>query len=405
MLTHLFVALSTKGFGETTLGLQIARDLYARGHQAAFLVHESSRPLLASTPFECMTVSEQVGPLLPMYLTEMVDHLAPTSIVLSDFFTTDLWLGHHGLDRDVLTRFGLPLVAIDTWSLERTGTEIDIYWRKTRRFEDWTGEIALTIQPAPLARERSGPHVYSCLPAPAPNHRDVRAELRGRLGVGPDAVVVLFCTASWQQTQYACAQAQRVAHTVPRLLARYFERLPEDVHLLHVGPVPYELPLGARYHWLSQLDPSEFNRVLGGADLLLTANISSMTVGKALVSGVPVLAVINSHECSEPEDLAALPFDLDPEDAGPWLRENLPLYRFYMWPVGYYAFLNPLLRGSEYFQTIPTVELLDRSAVVTGIERLARHGQTRTTALGRQATYVDSLRDLPNPADLVLQAV
>jgi hypothetical protein len=401
--THLFLALSTKGFGETLLGLQIARALADRGDDAAFLIHESSATILKSTPFEFMTLSEHAGPLLPTFVSAMVDEHAPASIVLADFFTTDLWLDHHGLTRDFLKPLGVPLVAIDTWCIEKTGTEIDIYWQKARKFEDWTHELDLVIQPVPLVPHHAGRQVYSCLPSPCDTGAGVRECLRARLGLSPDDKIVLFCTAAWQQTKYSCEEAQRLAATVPLLLTRYFSRLADDVHLLHVGPQRYETVLD-RYHWMSQVEPAEFTKVVGGADLLLTANISSTTIAKAIVSGVPVLAVINSFQCATPDDLDRLPFALDDEDARPWLLENVPLYRYYMWPVGYYSFLQPLLSGSKYLQAVPTVELLDRQSVIAGIEALVQPSIWRTEALQRQAAYVAEVRGLPNPADLVMQA-
>lgn len=402
MSRHLFLALSTKGFGETILGLQVARRLRQRGEEPVFLIHESSVPLLQSSPFEFMTISEHAGALLPMFVAELADHDTAT-IILSDFFTTDLWLDHHGLDHEFLTQRGVPIVAIDTWCIKTTGAAIDIYWQKTRQFEDWTDELAMVIQPVPLAPPAAGRQVYSCLPRPADAGPAGRDGLRARLGIADTDKVALFCTAGWQQTKYSCEHAQRFAAALPVLLARYWQRLGPDVHLVHVGPHSYEMPLDGRYHWLSQLAPAEFDAVLGGADLLLTANISSTTIAKAMVSGIPVLAMINSHEIRHAGDLARLGHVVDDEDAAPWARQNLPLYRYYMWPVGYYRFLDPLLRDSAYLEAVPTVELLDRRAVVTQIEALLHAPAARALALRRQARYVASLEGLPDPADLVMR--
>lgn len=405
MSTHLFIALSTKGFGETILGVQVAHALEQRGHDAVFLIHESSRKVLEAMPFDFMTIAEPAGPLLPVFVADMVDRHQPASIILSDFFTTDLWFAHHGVDREFLAKQGLPLIAIDTWSIATTGPEIDIYWRRTRHFEDWTHELDLLIQPAPLGWAGKGSNVYSCMPEAVETTTAVRARLRDRLELHPDDKIVLLCTAAWQQTRYTCPHAQRLSATLPQLLGRYLEPLESDVHLVHVGPQPYELPLGSRYHWLPQLEPGEFDAVLGGSDLLLTANISSTTIAKAMMAGIPVLAVINSFELATSDDLASVPFELDREAVAPWVAANLPLYRYYMWPVGYHAFLDPLLRGNPYLEAIAMVELLDRHAVVSGIDALLRRPEQRADLLQRQARYVAGLVGLPGPAELVLAAI
>lgn len=400
MSTHLFLTLSTKGYGETLLGVHVARSLRSRGDDVVFVTHGSSASLLASSAFAFESVADHAGALLPLYVAQMVEEHRPATIVLSDFFTTDLWFAHHDVDRSFLHGFGLPIAAIDTWDIKRSGTAIDIYWRKTRQFEDWTGELALLLRPAPIAAATGDANVYSFLPAECLADRATRAHVRAELGLPATARLALFCTAAWQQTQYACPHAQRFAAALPQLLAGYFDDLGNDVHLLHVGPRSYEFTGRPWYHYRDQLDPTDFARVVASADLLLTANISSTTIGKAMVSDVPVVAVINSFECETPAAGAALPFPVH-QATQSWLAANAPIYRYSMWPVGYHAFLEPILSDNPYRDAITTAELLDRPGVVGTIDALVRPGNARTGALERQRAYVSAVRALPNPADLL----
>ena len=48
-MRHLVIALSPKGYGETILGLRVARELESAGEECWFVAHESARGLLHKT--------------------------------------------------------------------------------------------------------------------------------------------------------------------------------------------------------------------------------------------------------------------------------------------------------------------------------------------------------------------
>jgi hypothetical protein len=399
---HLFLALSTKGYGETLLGLQIAERLAALGDRSTFLAHPSSMPLLAGSGFAASAIGDHVGGLLELYVDQLVARRELASIVLADYFTTDLWLQHHGLSPALLGKHGVPLIAIDTWALARTGTAVDIYWRKQRTVADWSSELDLLLQPVPIAPLDAGDGAYSCLPEPASTSDATRRALRASLGIAPSSPVILFCTALWQQTRYSCPHADRLSRAVPRLLERSLRELDARAHLVHVGPEPYPFDLDGRYRWLAPQPRERFAAILGGADLLLTANVSATTISKALVSGVPVVAVVNSHEVADASRAEGLPF-LD-EVSRAWLAEAAPLYPFAMWPVGYFRYLEPLLRRNPYLDAIRTVELLERRRVIDTIDRLLLDPAERSRAIERQLRYVEEVRRLPGVERRILAA-
>ena len=100
--------------------------------------------------------------------------------------------------------------------------------------------------------------------------------------------------------------------------------------------------------------------------------------------------------------MADLPFLDDATHA--WLREWAPVYEFYMWPVGYFRFLQPLLRSNPYLSAISVVELLDRRGLVDALERLLFDERERARSVDRQASYVEGVRGLPSVEELILAA-
>jgi hypothetical protein len=398
-MKHLFVALSTKGFGETTLGLRVARELHMAGDECAFLVHSAAASLLAGTPFEHMEISDHSVALLKLTLMTLLDQLKPASIVLSDYFTSALAFDRAGLDPAWLKEAGIPVGAIDTWDMAKSGTVIDVFGTEQRTIQDWSRLLDYRLVPVPIAHPDAaagGPY-YCNLPEPARATNETRGDVRRSLGIGSGDALILFCTAEWQHARFRSEHGNRLARLLPQLVAHWVEHLGGRVHLVHVGPAAYPLSLGERYHWLSPLPPAKFEAHLSSADLLMVANASSTTIAKALVSGVPSVTLMNS--CTL-ETAAGLSSGAS-EGLVTWAREAAPLYPFYMWPLGYYWFLKPLLKGNPYCEVVPMLEILHETETLDAISTLLWDRQIRELHIARQAEYVSKLRLLPPGGALV----
>lgn len=397
MTGHLAIALSTKGYGETILGLQLSEWLRRSGDEVHFLVHPGSERIVRSAGFPLTTISDHVGSFMPLYIEEIIRSTRIDRLLLADYFTTDLWLAQNGLDVEALTDFGLPMTAIDTWHMDKSGDQIDIYWGKTRSICDWRERNAQLIQPVPIAGA-DAPGAYCCLPPGITAATAAQiADVRSRYGLCPDDRLVLFCTARWQQTRYSCRHAQRISETLPDLIAHYIRQQGPTTKVMHIGPQSYELDLQGQYFWVDQIPQSEFVRILGAADLLLTANVSSTTIARAMAMDVPVLALVNSHALDVEDDTATLPFLPLTSTIADWISANLPIYPFLMWPVGYYDFLKPLIPGNAYFDAIAIEEIFDEPATSSALSALLFDRPVRSDRVDRQRRYIASLELLPFP--------
>lgn len=398
-MRHLFLALSTRGFGETILGTRLALELQQAGHDCMFIVHDSAAGVLAETPFRCLKVSDTTLPLLPLYLRSAFEQFDPDSVVLSDYFTTTLAFEKAGADFSLLKGRGLPVTAIDTWDVQRCGTRVDLYGKAVREMQDWRNDIDLRLIPTPLASPSGDGAFYSSLPHPTNVARKVRRHVRRDLGLAEEDALVLFCTAEWQCARYKDADARRLAQSLPRLVADQLRRLGPRVHLAHVGPRPYRTSLGERYHWLPAMGPEQFNFLLSSCDLLLSANVSATTIARALVSEVPALVLMNSHAAASPEDLPAALLRGASPGFKAWLEDSLPIFPFHLWPLGYHEFLGPMLAGNPLLDAVPCIELLDEKGVSCALSGLLFDAGSRQRAVERQLAYAREIGRLPRAAE------
>jgi hypothetical protein len=391
---HLVLALCAKGFGETLLGIGLAQKLGDAGDDVVFLTRESAGMAMGAAPFPRQVISDAALPLLRLYLDSMVSEHRPSTIILADYFTTVFGLEAAGLDFHHLLSYKRPIVAIDTWAMRESGFTIDLFQRSNRVVPDWSHDLDLTVTPVPIAMPRRGGTYYSALPEQHKIAPKVRRHIRRDLGLVDKDRAILFCTSQWQHARFRSRHANRLARQLPLLISHYVAQLGPHAHFIHVGPQRYSLDLHGRYHWLPPLVPQEFDTLLGSVDLLLTANISATTLAKAVAIGTPAVALVNSESLSGVRDLNGHAATLS-SGARSWLEEALPIYPFYLWPLGYFKFLKPVLADNDYSQTFSIVEALREREVMAVLSRALFDEDAREATTRAQHEYSEMVRSLP----------
>jgi hypothetical protein len=388
----------------------IADELAAMGDEVIFLANESLSPLLSSASFRCEAVNDAMGPLMGLYLKYLMKEDAPATVILGDYFSNANYLHSNGIDSQHILIQNGKIFTLDVWDFRQTGYDIDVFGGQSRKLgrgdqHEWSRQfeaIPFKLKPAPIVTPTSLRDSFCNLPPDECYTQAERCKARNALGLSSFVKVVLFCTSQWQHAPYESETATRLATSLPALVADYLSDLGRSVHLLHIGPQAYDLPLPLqdRYHWLCPVSPERFDDLLAGADLLLSANISATTIAKAMVRGVPVLVLQNSRSINNPELQAtkAQPYSARLQR---WLQKAAPVFPFALWPVGYYQFLRPLLQGNPYMTALDVVELLDEQQVQSSLAGLLFDKTTRAEQTHRQAAYVGQVRSLPTGAQMI----
>jgi hypothetical protein len=404
-MKHIFLALSPKGYGETILGMRLANKLVENGDSCSFLIHESSAPLFTDPKFEYIKINERTLPLIGLLIQSQVKKSRADSIILSDYFTTALTFERAGINPQIVQQFDCPVGAIDTWDIKQTGTIMDFVGNQNRQFKDWTYLIDYLLTPVPIAKADSNANYYSCLPEPIVIPKKVNRHIRRDLGISEHDKIVLFCSAEWQHAPFKTEESNQLRDRFPNLLSSYFQQLGSQVILVHVGPAPLDLAIKHHYRWIPPLSPQQFDLLLASTDLLLTANVSSTTISKALVSGIPVVNLVNSFKAAEFVDTtSAHAKNLSPEFTN-WVKEPIALHPFFMWPIGYHSFLNPLLENNPYTNAVQMLEITSVETVIKTIQCLLMENDYKQKVLEKQFSYVKEVESLPCAAELLYDHV
>ena len=380
-MTFAFLAPSRSGWGEITLALRIAHRARAAGMTCRFYVADSVAHLVRQQGFDTRPVPEgQGGAFLEALGREVADC---DGLVLVDLYLGGAGLAAHAVHPRSLGDLGPTLIGIDTWSFAELSGTVDVTETYSQPIEPTWLQLEHRIVPVPFARPQA-PFATALLPEVAGDVPD-RDELRHELGLeGP---TVLVCSSWWQHAMFEARGCPRI----DALLGRYLQDL--GVTVLHVGPEP--LQLGAR-----RLDPMPADRfagLLGAVDLVLSTNASATTNTAAISVGTPVLTVVNTSTAGSVNHLA-FQFGAKP---GPrvteWTKGQLPLPRFFMWPMSMMRVLPPLLADNHYAERLHLTEVLDERTFHETARSLLFDADVRAAERVASAQYLDRVRALPGP--------
>jgi len=406
----LFLAMSSAGYGETLIGLSLARQLGDAGHQCHFIVDTMSGPLLDGSGMSYVSLDAVMGPLARLIVDAEISAWHPDVIVLADYFTfCGVFAKRYEIDPWFVDDYGIPVVPIDIWELAGTSFEVDVFCGKRMAVDKHLLDYPAWLRPVPLCHVSAGdePRAFPFQLGVGDERvsRRTRAHLREVFAIPPEGRLLLLALASWQLPNYNDDNGNRVASVVPDLVMQCLADLPPDTHIVQVGQ-----PLHGfdrldpdRTHQMPSCSPSRFNVLLGSVDAFVGLNVGATTLTRAVLAGVNGVVIQNSHEADTAEaatsalEASGRQVDGNLRD---WLNRAAPLYPFRMWPLGFHSFLEPLLENNPYNQAFRTVELLDRDLVTQTIGASLFDSTTSAElAQGRQG-YLDAVAQLPPTAEV-----
>jgi hypothetical protein len=128
-------------------------------------------------------------------------------------------------------------------------------------------------------------------------------------------------------------------------------------------------------HYPGLIDYDSYDHLLRSCDAIVTDNVISTSVSKAVVMGTPHLIIQNMSASEMP-------------------------YRYNMFPL---KVLFPPER--EYSQSVDLVEFGDREAIRDGLVAMMRDGYVDAEVKTRRLAYLERLRRLPEPGQILEQLI
>jgi hypothetical protein len=200
------------------------------------------------------------------------------------------------------------------------------------------------------------------------------------LGLAPSRKTVMLPVAPWAMGSAAIFSLEDYyQHLVTRIVDG-LDACGEPIELVFISLFrPASLTIEQRgqvtVHYPGLMEYDAYDHLLRSCDAIVTDNIISTSVSKAVVMGTPHLVIQNMTS------------------------SDLP-YRFNMFPL---KVLFPVER--EYSQSVDTVEYGDPAAIRNALVAALQHGYVDADVRSRRIDYIERLRRLPEPGHILEQII
>ncbi len=210
-----------------------------------------------------------------------------------------------------------------------------------------------------------------------------KKKLRQKLSLPVDQPIGLVTSAAWQNTYKQYPHVKKFVRYSSDTFAKILKGAFEKGVILWVGKKPDFNPgRETRLIHFDRLTPKEFETYAMASDVYISKNISSTTLARFSLSGLPTAVLINSGSA-----VAGL--------------EDSVNYPFRMFPVGWYKFLNPVLKDNPYIRLVKEMEIFDVPQTVEGLKNLALNEKARENCKSEASRFRKRLERLMKPGEIV----
>jgi hypothetical protein len=421
----LFVTNQVKSLGESYTAFQMARDLEQWGWSTTFLAFEFAASFLREAGLQVFELRDDRAH--NQAALRSAARCKPRMMVTADYYLFRSSNAARYWDFHWLDGLDCPVASLDHLGFHPEACAVEIGYARvvsahagTPRqllIEALPSFVDTVLRPCPLhspalsASEKTRVFRWPTGDAPSPETVD---GVRAQLGLGEDEKLVVLSVGSWA-LQAATELRIPYREVVVQLAARALSHLGIPVRLVFLCGEEQERIESAGQLTVQYLGRVPFDlaqSLLLAADLVLSDNVTSSMVSRAVLREVPAAVLVNSVDASTTADgtlAIKAPFAIS-DAAYEGIRRmetEAPgsVFPSWVYPMGWQGALEPLFRENPYRATTDWLDLFDEAGTREGLGRLLCDSDYRTLMRGRQRAYADVVRKVPLPREVLSDLV
>lgn len=404
----LFIVTSFWAYGELGIACEFALRAREAGHKPYFIIPPSHDKTIEKYGFPYTTLLPKSGQVNRILLTDIELRLKPEIILLADFLNYNFCESHYGLTPDDLRIFSGKLGTFDNFDWVITGNQMDTYGFRADKF----GEIdvrryGFRLCPCPIVNphsgERENTYHYSLFTQNLPYRADATKEWKIKIGLPTDKKLILFTHAPWQESYKQYPDVEAFVKASNEVFYYLIKCLAKEHTVLCIGAKGYFSECeNDHILYKEQLPPKEFEQFLLATDLFISRNITSTSLARAVLSGIPSVNFSNSLFFSKTKLLRKDQLPFKPIALVDAILEKLErCYPYRMFPVGWYKFLAPVLKNNPYGKTLLLLEQFDVTNSLKRINELLEEDERKERLQQSLRQYKQTLNELPSVAQII----
>lgn len=390
-MVAVFIVTSYWAYGELLIAYYFAKTIAACGYKPYFIIPPSHEKVIKDSGFKYSVLIPKLGKINRLLLADCEHKYKPGLVILADFINYHFCERHYGLTGEDLEVFSGTMGTFDNfhWDLEKR--EMDTYGFRARNVHGLsTGGYRFRLLPCPLVnpgltRVDNREFYYSLLNDFLDYDEDMKVKLRKELSLPLHKPICITTTAAWQSTYKQYPHVEHFVHKVDTRFRDILGRVFKNGLLLTVGK---DSPIGAggagRVIRFDHLSPWDFEKYALASDLFVSRNITSTTLARLALSGLPSAVLINSNPGKDDRQ-----------------RKREMDYPYRMFPVGWFKFLNPVLKGNPYVNVVKELEIFDVHKTAQGLRTLVLDKELRQECRRQALAFRKSLEKLMKPGEIL----
>ncbi len=406
-MTILFIVTSYWAYGELAIACEFAKRLQRLGIDIHFITPPTHQKTMQSHKFPFTTLFPKSRTLNNILLKDIETRLKPSIVILADFLNYNFCETHYGLTYEDLEIFSGKIGTFDNFDWVITKNQMDTYGFKAKRFGNIDiRKYGFSLCPCPIVNplddKREDTFHYRLIDQKLSYDRTKTMEYKKLLCIPTNRKMILFTNATWQDSYNKYKDVEHFVHVNQAIFWHIIEKLSNRYTIICIGKESYYKGNSEHIIFMESVLPDIFDQYLLAADLFITKNIVSTSLARAVLSGIPSVCIQNSvrFNRAKEEDNFKVPI-FDDEYVNNQLTSLQRSYKYRMFPVGWYYFLNEVCKNNPYLKTFNQVEIYNSNQTVDVISSILEDDEVYQDLLVKLTDYEHTLNTLPDIHEIV----
>lgn len=413
----LYVIYPSMGIGEIYTCMKLAGQLERSGATGYFIGPEIIQAFEQVSPENHQLFSESLVQNKRIF-DDAFSSFQPDLIVFTDYYMAIKKLQSNlPFDVDWLNKEDTPCMVIDTiGNCRLSTTDTAIYKSNQRYIVQLPGYVQGILHPAPPHDPRSfrveDQVVYFPLfTDPEPVDEESHRQIRERFKIDLDKKIVIFPLGQWVE-KVATGVEYQLYQVLLQIILRYLRMLDTEIDLYILGNHPFPNSVYQKVTVktdLMKLPFLEGDQLIQSADLIITVNRFSNSLGRANHYQVPTLTFINSKdiEMKDGKIISELDYQMSPLNQKiirTITNKNGMIRKFQIFPESKIEIIDEFVKHNPGFRQInPVCDLFNEKTAVQLLEGMLFEEKGKYQQAERE--YMQAVYDLPIILDRIKELI
>lgn len=402
-----FIVTSFWSYGELLIAMEFAENLRGFGNEVLFIIPPTHKENVVKRKFRYVTLIPKSRKFNRLIFMEIEESFKPDIIILSDFLNYGFAEQHYGILRKDLNVFSCKMATFDNfnWLLERKCMDTYGFVSDVPQKIN-IADYGERILPCPLVDprnlEKNTGYRYSLVNNFINTSALNKTRLREKYGFNniKGDKTILISYAKWQESHIDYKNIDGFIELSNELFDELAIQLSRYYTVICIGKEDNTFENYENIKSYKSMPSKTFDEFVAISDMYIGRNMTSTSMIRIALSNVYCVNIINSITDSsiiEEKKFGNIDYAKSIDD--------IYMYKYMMFSVGWYNFLKPLFEDNEYAKLIYVMEQFQMNRNIELIHEILNSKEEYLSMGEKVNNLKEVLGDLPTPEQIVKEII